>query len=231
MTFQGSKNRYSQFICPILQKCIDENHIDIFYDPFVGGGNIIKNIKCANRFASDNNPYLIAFWQYIQEHPEYEFPPYPPRADWDKCKNKEEEREWYIGLVSIFCSNMAGGFPAGYDKKGLRYNGRIKNLRKDIPLIGDVEFKCADYRTVLENCENAVIYCDPPYANTHSYNYQKFDHDTFWDFMRQLSKNNYVFISEQTAPDDFISIWSKDISHNIRGNQRVATEQLFIYNT
>jgi hypothetical protein len=27
--------------------------------------------------------------------------------------------------------------------------------------------------------------------------------------MREWSKDNYVFISETTAPDDFVKIWSK----------------------
>ena len=124
---------------------------------------------------------------------------------------------------------MAGGFPAGYDKIGARYNGRIKNCKKDLPFLNDVNFICADY-IELNKYEKIVIYCDPPYANTHKYNYQKFDSEKFWNFCRKLSLKNYVFISEQNAPEDFISIWSKDITHNIRGNIRKATEKLFVFN-
>ena len=133
MTYQGSKAKYAQYICPILQKCIDDNQIATYVEPFVGGANIIKNIQCRTRIGMDLNPYLIALWHFLQQNPDYEFPPYPTRMDWDKCKNGDEEREWYVGLVSIFCSNMTGGFPAGYDKMGLRYNGRIKNCKKDLP--------------------------------------------------------------------------------------------------
>ena len=228
MTYQGSKAKYSKYIAPILQKCIDDNHITTFIDAFCGGCNIITDVKCENRIAIDNNKYLIALWQFLQDHPTYQFPLYPPREDWDRCKNGEEENDWYVGLVSIFCSNMTGGFPAGYDKVGARYNGRIKNCKKDLPLLYDVHFICADYQ-VLDNYENCVIYCDPPYANTHKYNYQSFNNEKFWTFCRELSKKNYVFISEQEAPDDFITIWSKNIAHNIRGNYRIATEKLFIY--
>ena len=228
MTYQGSKAKYSKYICPILQQCINKNNIDTFIDCFVGGANIITDIKCPNRIAIDNNPNLIALWQFLQEHPDYEFPPYPQREDWDRCKNGEEERDWYIGFVSIFCSNMTGGFPAGYDKMGLRYQGRIKNCRKDLPFLTDVKFICDSY-TSLEGQEGKVIYCDPPYANTHKYNYKKFDTDAFWEFCRALSQKNYVFISEQVAPDDFVPIWTLDIQHNIRGNARIATENLFVH--
>ena len=229
MTYQGSKAKYSKFIAPILQKCIDENKIDTFIDGFCGGCNIITDIKCKNRIAIDNNKYLIALWQHLQENPNYEFPPYPSRAEWDRCKElNPDEYDWYIGLIAIFCSNMAGGFPAGYDKMGLRYNGRIKNCRRDLPLLEDVKFICDDYHS-LSNYENYTIYLDPPYANTHKYNYQKFDTNEFWQFARELSMKNYVFISEQEAPEDFSSIWSLDIKHNIRGNIRIATENLYVY--
>ena len=229
MTYQGSKAKYAKYICPILQKCIDENHIDIYIEPFVGGANIIKNIKNAMRVGSDNNQYLIALWKELQSNPNFEFPPMPTREDWDRCKNGEEERDWYTGFVSIFASNMTGGFPAGYDKYGLRYNGRINNCKKDLPLIKDVHFSCLDYKDISSRFENAVIYCDPPYANTHKYNYKNFDTNEFWEEMRKVSMDNYVFISEQEAPEDFKPIWSMDIRHNIRGNTRVATEKLYVY--
>lgn len=229
MTYQGSKAKYSKYICPILQNYIDKNNIETFVDCFVGGANIITDIKCKNRIGIDNNQYLIALWKYLQNNPDYEFPVYPSRQDWDRCKNKIEEKDWYIGLVSIFCSNMAGGFPAGYDKMGLRYNGRIKNCKKDLPFLKGVNFICDDYHSI-SNYTNCLIYCDPPYSNTHRYNYQKFDSNEFWNFIREQSSKNYIFVSEQNAPEDFISIWSKDIEHNIRGAKRIATERLFVFN-
>lgn len=60
MKYMGSKNRTAKDICPILQKCIDDNHATGYLEPFVGGGNIIDKIKCKNKYGSDINPYLIA---------------------------------------------------------------------------------------------------------------------------------------------------------------------------
>jgi site-specific DNA-adenine methylase len=62
------------------------------------------------------------------------------------------------------------------------------------------------------------IYCDPPYAYTKfpiKYrrdvkHYDVFNNEHFWDVMREWSKNNFVVISEITAPDDFIEIWHQD---------------------
>ena len=58
-----------------------------------------------------------------------------------------------------------------------------------------------------------LIYCDPPYQTT-KYDpikyrtdtkyYDIFDNEKFWNIMRLWSKKNHVFISETTAPDDFV---------------------------
>ena len=46
----------------------------------------------------------------------------------------------------------------------------------------------------------------------------KFDSEAFWEYMRQISQHNQVFISEQTAPDDFeyMEYRTDDILHLIK---------------
>ena len=39
-----------------------------------------------------------------------------------------------------------------------------------------------------------------------SFNYEK-----FYEFCRELGKNNYVFISEYYMPNDFECVWSKEV--------------------
>ena len=39
--------------------------------------------------------------------------------------------------------------------------------------------------------------------------YDEFDNEKFWNKMREWSKHNIVFVSEVSAPDDFVSVWSK----------------------
>lgn len=60
MKYMGSKSRIAKHIVPIIQQYIDDNNITTYIEPFVGGANVIDKIKCANRFGSDKNPYLIA---------------------------------------------------------------------------------------------------------------------------------------------------------------------------
>ena len=73
-----------------------------------------------------------------------------------------------------------------------------------------------------------VVYCDPPYANTDKYTVD-FDNEGFWQWCR--TRNFPVYISEYRAPEDFISVWSKDkrrlfSSSNLSAN---AVEHLFLH--
>jgi len=92
----------------------------------------------------------------------------------------------------------------------------VNSLKRTAPLIQNVTFTNKDYNTLKLN--NMFIYCDPPYAYTKfpiKYrrdvkHYDVFNNEHFWDVMREWSKNNFVVISEITAPDDFIEIWHQD---------------------
>ena len=54
------------------------------------------------------------------------------------------------------------------------------------------------------------------------------DYDFFWDWVRKISKDNIVFISEQIAPEDFEVIWEKEVKRTTNKiNDFKATEKLF----
>ena len=46
MKYMGSKSRIAKYIVPIIQKYIDENRITTYFEPFVGGANVIDKIDC-----------------------------------------------------------------------------------------------------------------------------------------------------------------------------------------
>jgi len=145
--------------------------------------------------------------------------------------------------------------------------GIVNNLVPHLcPAFGpsDIEFTCQDYRdwgcapcTDDEEEQQRhklqwkdwVIYCDPPYASTNGYNVKggdtrktaDFDNEEFWTHMREWSGSHLVFISEYTAPDDFVCVWEKDGINKRhlgrksadkktqqKGNNR-KTEKLFVH--
>lgn len=231
MVYQGSKTKYSKYIIPILQKAIDEYHPIAFIDGMVGGANIIQNIKNTTKYGYDINPYLIALYQYIQND-NYSWPETITREDWDKAKTHPEQCEpWFVALVAFFTSYSARGFCGGFamnNSKRDYYHERLRNFEQQIPLLKDCVFETKNiFDLKVEHC---VIYLDPPYKSTKKYDFSKdFNHEEFWDKVRELSKVNKVFVSEQQAPADFESVWSLNTTRNLFGSKSIkVTENLFI---
>lgn len=232
MVYMGSKRLYAKYICPILQKTIDENNVENFYDVCVGGAHIIENIKCKNKIGIDLNKDLIDLYNYGLTNDTY--PDKITREDWDKAKAGEGE-SWWRALVCFFASTSARGFSGGYALNSERdfYHERLRNFQKQLPLIKDCQFVYGDVLT-YPFIDNSVIYIDPPYKNTKKYDINKnFNYEKFWERVRELSLNNFVFISEQEAPQDFIPVWSKDVKRhcfNAGAGGTSASENLWIYN-
>ena len=244
MVYQGSKAKLRKYIVPILQKCIDDNNITTYIEPFCGGCNVIDHIKCDNRIASDNNSELIALLQYVQNNPELNI--FPDKCSFEHYKDVRENRKnktnkysiEYTAGIGYFASFCGRYFDGGYgrDSKDGRcvYQERIKNIKEQAPLLKDINFKCCDYLE-YKDVKNALIYLDPPYKGTKPYNGKNnFDYEVFYDFVRELSKNNFVFISEYSMPDDFKIVWQKERKVLIRSDREtadLAVEKLFTLNS
>ena len=86
----------------------------------------------------------------------------------------------------------------------------------------------SDYREYAHE-EGDVVYCDPPYANTDHYKAGDFDSAAFWEWAR--TRDYPVYVSEYSAPDDFVSIWSKEKRSlfNDKKNGGIKVEHLFVH--
>lgn len=241
MVYMGSKSKYAKYIVPILQKAIDDSQATIYIEPFVGGANIIDKIRCNRRIGADRSDTLIALLNQASDDFSKVLPE-GSRELWDKGKNyvkngimPEDMSLADIGAMEFFSSFSNRGFPGGYAKNTSTRNyfqEARKNMEKQAPYLKGIEFYCKNYWELPET-ENAVIYCDPPYIGTKQYGYatqEKFDHNRFWEWVRERSKNNIVFVSEQTAPEDFDIIWQQDAKRtNGLDNNYKAVEKLFRY--
>lgn len=94
-------------------------------------------------------------------------------------------------------------------------------------MLKDVDFICGDYLNIKPH--NAVVYCDPPYQGTTKYK-DKLNYDTYWNWVREISKDNIVLCSEYNAPSDFECIWSKELTTTLdKASRSKAVEKLFTY--
>lgn len=240
MIYQGSKARLRKYIIPILQKCIGDNNIKVYIEPFCGGANLIDHIKCDKRIASDTNGELITLLEYMQSTPSLSiFPedcPFEHYADVreNRKNNTGKYSAEYTAGIGYFASYAGRSFDGGYgrDKAGKRniYAERLKYAKEQAPLLKDIQFKACDY-TVYKDVKKALFYLDPPYKGTKPYNGKNdFDYERFYDFCREIAKENFVFISEYNMPSDFKCIWQKErkvMQKSDRTKADVAVEKLF----
>lgn len=223
MQYMGSKNRISKELVPIIQNYITENTVG-YIEPFVGGANMIDKIKCKNKIGCDIHKELIALLKYSQEN---ELPETISEEEYNQVKNnKEDYPDWYVGLVG-FCGSFGakyfGGYARGKKDDRDRPNEAIKNIKKQSNNLKDIDFICQDFREI-KNIKGYVIYCDPPYRGTTKYKTEEFPYDEFYNWCREMSKDNVVLISEYNMPEDFKCIWQKDNKINFDSN-RVANDK------
>lgn len=241
LKYMGSKSRIAKDIVPILQKYIDDNKIECYYEPFVGGANVIDKIKCEYKFASDIQEYLIALFQNLDKVKALpEFVTKEHYSEVRDCYNKRLDtfEKWYIGAIGFLASYNGRFFDGGYaglvnTKTGTvrnYYDEAKRNFEMQIPYLQDIIFECGNYKD-KRSTNNWLIYCDIPYKDTKQYGVSKnFNYDEFWQWVREQSKDNIVIISECQAPDDFKCIWEQEILRTVDNTKRVkSTEKLFIH--
>ena len=239
MVYMGSKDRTAKYLIPIMNKIIKDNNIDYFFDMCVGGGNLSANKKhhldVKNIIGVDNNKYLIALLKKVQEK-DFEFI-WVSKEEYHKVKsNKNNYEDWYVGYVGFLCS-FAGKFFNGYtginrnskrttSKKG--YNNLInQKIRLNKLNLFHKDIFNIDYNKLPKN---SLLYFDPPYENTTKY-HSKFDNRKFWELVNKLSKDFIVLVSEFNAPNDYISIWSKEKVSRINSQNvyKKDMEHLFVH--
>lgn len=94
-----------------------------------------------------------------------------------------------------------------------------------------LKFYSEDYRNV-KIPKGAIVYCDPPYEGVAEYSIEKFNHKEFWEWVREKSKTNGVYVSEYKAPEDFKKVleFKQNSSYGGGANKSQPNECLFTCN-
>ena len=238
MKYMGSKNKFAKDLIPIIQSYITEDTKG-YLEPFVGGANVIDKIKCNNKIGCDIHTELIELLKYVQFNYE-SLPNTISEEEYIKVRdNKKEYPKWYVGLVGFCCGFGAkyfGGYARAFKNDGVTprnmVNEAITNLKKQSPKLKNIKFINSNFLELpIDKIKGYVIYCDPPYRNVTKYSSEKFPYELFYDWCRELSKNNIVLVSEYNMPNDFKCIWEKPSKINIGNlniNKPIRTDKLFI---
>ena len=234
MKYMGSKARLSKDLAPIINELITTNNIKTYIEPFVGGANMIQHIQCENKIGADNNKYLIAMWNRLQQG--WSPPKEITRDFYNDIKTQHDQYPDELVAVAGFCATYNAKWFGGYaglvsTKIGTvrnYYDEAVRNILKQLKYLNDVQFIESDYSD-FSDTKGALIYCDPPYRDTTKYNKDGFDHDAFWNWVRLVSEYNIVIVSEYTAPDDFKTTYEKQLINSLnKSSRKTNTEKLFI---
>lgn len=233
MKYIGSKSRIAKELIEIIQP----SKYNYYIEPFVGGANVIDKVQCNNRVGYDSNYYLIAFLNKLKTDWKL---PYLSKEQYEDIKaNKKDYSDYlvgYAGIAASYCGKWFDSYAGKYTRPD-RNNYVEDYMQQSINAINrqrkkllDVEFYHADYSQITIPY-NSVIYCDPPYANLNHYQ-QDFDSDKFWDWVRDLSQYHKIYVSEYSAPDDFVCVWEQSLTSYLSAtsNKKTSIEKLWSYN-
>ena len=234
MKYVGSKNRLAKELAPIIQSYITDK-TEWYIEPFVGGANMMDKINHDKRIGFDIQKNLIALLRYLQTG--LQLPLTISEEEYLLVRdNKEGYPDWYVGLVG-FCATFGakyfGGYARGFkaDKTTPRDmpNEAIRNLEKQRESLKGVLFRNKSFLeldpTKMENC---VVYCDPPYRDTTEYATDSFPYGEFYDWCKEVAKNNTVLVSEYSMPDEFTCIWEKEHKTGLDVTEhKIRMERLF----
>ena len=221
MKYLGGKQKIGRHIADAIIELMPlMENVDGYLEPFCGALGVFVHMtsEFEDSVASDYHPDLIRLWKEVKSG---NFVPPTSMTEEKylelKHTTKVSAMKAFVGFGLAFGGRYFGSYAPKY-KNGKKENflreasNSINKIRRHI-LNAKFHTKSYDKWKPV----NKVIYCDPPYRNskypikyrTGAKKYDEFDNDAFWETMREWSKENYVFISEINAPDDFTCIFEK----------------------
>lgn len=237
MKYMGGKSRIAKQIATYINNISLIEGIDNYYEPFCGGCAVAEQVNIKNRYCSDANKYLIALMNKIKTGiGEYK---YVDEDTWRDVKaniGTDKYEDWYTAYVGIICSFRGLWFQGhARDCVDKDYSIQISghnSLLKEQELLKNIIFNTAEYdNVVIEN--NSIVYCDAPYIGTNGYMTGKFDFSKYYDWLKEISKNNLVLVSEYIMPHGFKEVDSWIMNSGFANGLETTTnhssvERLFV---
>lgn len=231
MIFMGGKGRWAKKIVAEIEPWRTPG--DTLIEVCCGAANLTEHWT-KPVIAYDLNPALITMWKACQAG----WKP-PPReeitedlhARYKKNLDPSDPLTAFLLFGCSFRGVWAGGFARPHvrkkNKQKNRYEdpiaGSLNSLRRKASAVSNgVEFVIGSYAEVSPTF-GQVVYADPPYVARATKGISGrdalvpfFDHVDFWSHARKWSDlGSRVFVSEETAPEDWIRFRSWNATRSL----------------
>jgi DNA adenine methylase len=225
MQYLGGKFRIARELSKVILDATPER--SLYWEPFIGGGNVFEHLAphFARAIGSDIHPDLMLMWQALQDG----WIPPDSISETEYAALKHAEPSALRGFAGFGCSfggKWFAGYARGDQKRNYATNARNTLARQNSAWSAtNVTFRCMDYAE-FDPAAGAVIYCDPPYAETTGYkSTPSFDHPKFWETAaRWAAQGCHVFVSGYQAP--YAPLWAKQRNLEMQAGER-RTENLY----
>lgn len=223
----GGKQRISKQLSEYLNYKLKDGQP--FVDLFCGSCNVISKIDDNRlRIANDKHRYLIEMWKELQNG--YNLPDEISEEEYKYIKENKDEDVALTGFVGFGCS-FAGKWFGGYARNKKKDNYCLRSKKSTLDKLDKIKnciFCNEDYKDVNIPI-GAMVYCDIPYLNTTQYcsnEVGKFNHDEFYQWVRDNSNKYEIYISEYepNTPNDFNIVWRMNSRKAIRDKNNDAIE-------
>lgn len=177
----------------------------------------------------DSDPYVRVIWSFGSNNQHYlygkELEPYKKALhEMLTAETLTERRLKYTKVIEELRKIK------GYSEESVgraQHLDRLESLQALQGLnVSQLEVMQKDYKDV-EIPSNSVVYADPPYMGRATYGKEKFNHEEFYDWCRNLDVP--VIISEYEMPPDFVCIAEKPkiSTYSATNNRCESVERLF----
>lgn len=126
----------------------------------------------------------------------------------------------------VFCNYIKKSISLLKDKRVqnlelVEHLARIQNLQN----LQNLQINNKSYELIQITGSNPVIYCDIPYKGTGEYKEGGFDHEKFYQWVKDIPYP--VYISEYSAPFEMIEMFSHRSSLSATNNKKKTVESVF----
>lgn len=208
--WSGSKRSQAKVIVDEIRKI----NFETYYEPFLGSGAVLGELKPKSAVVSDIYEPLIGLWQLVKKNPEelsrrYEemwlslqstgYTYYYSVRDKFNSNHLSEDllflsRTCVNGLIRF---NSKGEFNNAlhHSRKGMEPTKLAKIIKEWSVLLKDYKIIAGDYREITKNATaKDLIYLDPPYFNNKNRYLENIDHKIFVEYLEELNSRGIKYV-------------------------------------